>query len=91
MPVRVQDVPLKEKCVHIRLFSPVIVCDLLENLADFAPETDVAGLAAKRDVFDRIPEIAAQRSVGKKTPIVVFAQQIVGPLRSRQLLLNLRA
>jgi len=39
-----------------------------------AAETDVARVAAKRDVFDRIPEIGAQRRVGQETPVVVFAQ-----------------
>ena len=91
MPVRVQHVPLEEKRVHVPLFSPVIVSDLLESFTDFAAETDVAGLAAKRDVFDRIPEIGAQRRVGQETPVVVFAQQIIGPDRGRRLVLNLRA
>src|SRR5260370_8456 len=79
MPVRLQHVPLEEKRVHVPLFSPVVVSDLLESLTDFAAETDVARLAPKRDVFDRVPEIGAQRRVGQETPVVVFAQQIVGP------------
>jgi hypothetical protein len=91
MPVRVQHVPLEEKRIHVPLFSPVVISDLLESFTDFPTETDVARLAAKRDVLDRIPEIRALRWVGQETPVVVFAQQIVGPPGRRRLVLNLRA
>src|SRR5277367_2656890 len=91
MPVRVQHVPLEQKRVHVPLFSPVVVSGLLERFTDFAAETDVTRLTAKPDVFDRIPEVRAQRRVGQETPVVVFAQQIIAPLGRRRLVLNLRA
>src|ERR1700761_1464865 len=91
MPVRMQHIPLEEKRVPVPLLAPVVVSDLLESFTDFAAQTDVARLAAKRDVFDRIPEIGAQRRVGQETPVVVFAQQIIGSDGRRRLVLHLRA
>lgn len=91
MPVRVQHVTLEEKRVHVPLFPPVVVADLLESFADFTAEADITRLTVKRDVFDRIPEIGAQRRIGQETPVVVFAQQVIGPGGGWRLVLNLRA
>src|ERR1700756_1253031 len=78
--VKVKHVTFVEVAVHERLLAPVVVANLFPNFASFAAhgeEPDIPS-GAQRNVFDGIPKILSFRVIGKETPVVVFAKQVIG-------------
>src|SRR5580658_3747240 len=83
MPVRVQHVSFEVKRIGIRLFSPIIIADLLQDLASPAADAAVPAVASQGNVLQRIPEVPPERWVPQKAPVFVFAQKSVGANRFR--------
>src|SRR5690348_15367535 len=79
--VEIQHVPLIKIAVHKRLLAPIVVSDLFPNLAGLAShgQEPVIPVFSKRNVFDWIPKILSFRGIGKKTPVVVLAKQVICP------------
>src|ERR1700756_1613920 len=85
--VKVKHVTFVEVAVHERLLAPVVVANLFPNFASFAAhgeEPDIPS-GAQRNVFDGIPKLLSFRVIGKETPVVVFAKQVIGWCRRRGL------
>src|ERR1700756_536945 len=82
MQVDIGHVPFIEVPVPTRRLAPVIVSDLLPDLAGFAAygHVPVIGTLAERDVFDRVPEVLPEASVAQKTPVLILPQQLVTPI-----------
>src|ERR1700748_2485209 len=82
MQVEIGHVPFIEVPVPIRRLAPVVVSDLLPDLAGFAADghVPVIGALAERDVFDRVPEVLPESSVAQKTPVLILPQQLVIPI-----------
>src|ERR1700757_1573907 len=82
MQVEIGHVPLIEVPVPIRRLAPVVVSDLLPDLAGFASHghVPVIGALAERDVFDGVPEVLPEASVAQKTPVLILPQQLVTPI-----------
>src|SRR5580658_8843131 len=83
MPVRVQHVSFEVKRIGIRLFSPIIVADLLQDLTSPATDAEVPAVWSQGNVLQRIPEVLPERWVLQKAPVFVFAQESVGANRFR--------
>src|SRR5690242_10630129 len=85
MNVEIQHVPLAEVPVHERLLAPIVVSDLFRNLASFTShgQEPVIPVLSQTDVFDVVPKVLSLRWIGKKSPVVVLAKQVVGPRRHR--------
>src|SRR5882757_8148245 len=80
--VEIGHVPFIEIPVPIRRLAPIVVSDLLPDLADFTADGHVRIIdaLAERDVFDRVPEVLAEASVAQKTPVLILPQQLVTPI-----------
>src|SRR5580692_5586930 len=83
MPVRVQHVSFEVKRIGIRLFSPIIDADLLQDLTSPAADAEVPAVRAQGNVLQRIPEVLPERSVLQKAPVFIFAQKSVSANRFR--------
>src|ERR1700761_453365 len=77
--VEVGHVPFIEVPVPIRRLAPVVVSDLLPDLAGFAAHghVPVIGALTERDIFDRVPEVLPEASVAQKTPVLILPEQLV--------------
>src|SRR6201996_6245129 len=77
--VEVGHVPFIEVPVPIRRLAPVVVSDLLPDLAGFAAHghVPVIGALAERDIFDGVPEVLPKASVAQKTPVLILPEQLV--------------
>src|ERR1700756_537362 len=85
--VKIKHVTFVEVAVHERLLAPVVVSNLFPNLASFAAhgEEPVIPPGSQRNVFDGIPKLLSFRVIGKETPVVIFAKQVIGWCRRRGL------
>src|ERR1700751_3730414 len=85
MNVEVKHVSLVEIAVHERLLAPVVVSNLFPNHAGFAPhgENPVVSALSQTDVLDGVPKILSLGGIGKETPVVVLAKQVIGTCRGR--------
>src|ERR1700733_9722631 len=83
MPVRVQHESFEVKRIGIRLFSPIIVADLLQDLASPAADAEVPAVRSQGNVLQRIPGVLPERWILQKAPVFVFAQKSVGANRFR--------
>src|SRR5262249_24106457 len=81
MPVRMQYVSLEVKLVGVILLAPIIVANLLQDLARPADDTEIPASGSEWNVLQRIPGILPERSVLQKAPVFVFAQKSVGANR----------
>src|ERR1700743_1314674 len=79
MQIEIGHVSLVEIPVPIRRLAPVVVSDLLPDLAGFAPHGHVPVICAlaERDIFDGVPEVLPKASVAQKTPVLILPQQLV--------------
>src|ERR1700727_2008073 len=82
MQIEVGHVSLVEIPVPIGRLAPVVVSDLLPDLAGFAAHghVPIIGALAERNVFDGIPEVLPEASVAQKTPVLILPQQLVTPI-----------
>jgi hypothetical protein len=82
MQVEIGHVPFIEIPVPIRRMAPVVVSDLLPDLAGFAAygHVPIIGALAERDIFDGVPKVHPEASVAQKTPILILSQQLVTPV-----------
>src|SRR5258708_30856763 len=82
MQVKIGHIPFIEVPVPIRRLAPVVVSDLLPDLASFAAHghVPVIGALPERDVFDGVPEVLPEASVAQKTPVLILPQQLVTPI-----------
>ena len=81
--IKTQHIALKKEAIPVRLLSPIVVARLLPYFVRLSAYGQIPGIgtAAKGNKLDRVPEILAKSWVGKKTPILVFPQQLVAPVR----------
>src|SRR5258707_9323812 len=77
MPIAMQHITLERELVHVWLFSPVIVADLLQNLPDLTADCEIRTARAQPYLLDRVPEILPQRRVFEETPFLVLSQQAI--------------
>src|SRR6201987_2439339 len=82
MQVEIGHVSLVEVSVHVGLLAPVVVSDLLPDLAGFAADghVPIIGALAERDIFDGVPEVLPEAFVAQKTPVLILPQQLVTPI-----------
>src|SRR5258708_13551469 len=82
MQVEIGHVPFIEVPVPKRRLAPVVVSDLLPDLAGFAAHghVPVIGALAERDVFDGVPEVLPEASVAQKTPALILPHQLLTPI-----------
>src|ERR1700678_494518 len=80
--VEIGHVPFIEIPIKIRRLAPVVVSDLLPDLAGFAAHghVPVIGALAERDVFYGVPEILPEASIVMKTPALILPQQLAAPI-----------
>src|SRR5580704_5263631 len=85
MNVEIKHVPLFEISAHERLLTPVVVSDLFPNLARLATDGQEPVITAwpQTNIFERVPKLLPLRRVCQKTPVVVFAEQVVNAGRRR--------
>src|ERR1700751_5426770 len=81
--VEIKHVAFVEVAVHERLLAPVVVSNLLPNLACFATDGQepVIPTGPQTNIFDGVPKLLPLRRVVQKTPVVVLAEQVVDPGR----------
>src|ERR1700753_2536913 len=82
MQIEIGHVSLVEVPVTIGRLAPVVVSDLLPDLAGFTAHghVPIIGALAERDVFDGVPEVLPKASVAQKTPVLILPQQLVTPI-----------
>src|SRR5580692_1882424 len=80
--VEIGHVPFIEVPIPMRRLAPVVVSDLLPDLAGFAAHghVPVIGVLAERDIFDGVPEVLPEASIAQKTPVFILPQQLVTPI-----------
>src|SRR5580698_5884241 len=82
MQIEIGHVSLVEIPVPIGRLAPVVVSNLLPDLAGFAAHghVPIIGALAERDVFEGVPEVLPEASVAQKTPVLILPQQLVTPI-----------
>src|SRR5260370_33850797 len=85
MNVKIKHVPFVEIGVHEGLLAPVVVSDLLPNLASFATDGQepVIPTWPQTNIFDWVPKLLPLGQIGEKTPVIVLAKQVIDPFRHR--------
>src|ERR1700733_9627679 len=80
--VEIGHVPFIEVPIPMRRLAPVVVSDLLPDLAGFAAHSHVPviGVLAERDIFDGVPEVLPEVSIAEKTPVLILPEQLVTPI-----------
>jgi hypothetical protein len=80
MDIEVKHVSLIEICIHDGGQAPIVIADLLPYFPPLSSDTHVPVMCASEgDVLDGIPNIVPLGGISKKTPVVVFAKQVIGP------------
>src|ERR1700739_806398 len=85
MNVEIKHVPFVEIAVHERLLAPVVVSDLFPYLASFATDgkEPIIPTWPQTNVFDGVPKLLPQGRIGKKTPVIILAKQVIDTFRRR--------
>src|SRR5690242_12450878 len=83
--IDIEQVALVEIAVHERLLAPIVVSDLFPNFAGFASDghKPIVPTLPQPNVFAGIPKFLPLRRIGKKTPVIILAKQVVDPGRHR--------
>ena len=84
MQVKIGHIPFIEVAVPIRRLAPIVVPDLLPNLARLPAngEEPLFVVAPERDELDGIPEILPKCPVAQKAPVFVCSQDFVAAVGS---------
>lgn len=71
--------------IHVGLLSPIVVTDLLPDLASLTSDGEIPIVRAvsQGDVLDRIPEVLPESPIAQEGPVLVFTQQVVTAIRDR--------
>src|SRR5258707_2689878 len=85
MNVEIKHVAFVEIAVHERLLAPVVISDLLPNLASFATDGQepIIPTGPQTNIFDGVPKLLPLSRISEKTPVIIFAKQVIDPCRRR--------